>query len=381
MLRRQVKEVGLLGLGSLGRVQGQQAAQGSTASEWSQRWRHGWGLGPFAFSFGFHNRSGPLHRSLLLGPEVGLQLAQVAGHLAQQLVEVGVAVLDDHHLGQPHRLDGLGQLLAGQLPHQQKDVDRALDLAGVGSQAQGKDVGVAGIRKVRHQVSYKVAHVSGVNGRQQERQLDDFLQVLAAFDLTLVAGLDGLLHSLVINAQQEDTAGYVQEELDGFQDFDGLFRQAAVQVIHKDDQPPLVADHVLVQQGPELTLELLQGAQLLTAVALHFTAEGLGHRLLVLAGDGLGRALEQVDQRQPARHKGQGNLGRSLGGAPQGLGPVQGPPPQFLPLHGAVQTLFQAVQIVYHGPLLLAQLLFGVDCAIRFAGPQGIQNAQDQGSP
>ncbi len=380
-LRRQVNKVGFLGPRTLGRVQGQQAAQGGAAGERGQRRRHGWGLGLLSLNLGLHNRSGPLHGSLLLGPEVGLQLAQVAGHLAQQLVEVGVAVLDDHHLGQAHRLDGLGQLLAGQLPHQQKDVDRALDLAGVGGQAQGKDVGAAGIRKMGHQVSHKVAHVGGVNGRQQEGQLDDLFQVLAALDLALVAGLDGLLHGLVVYAQQKDAAGHVQEELDGFQDLDGLLRQAAVQVVHKDDQPPLVADHVSVQQVPELALELLQGAQLLTAVALHLTAEGLGHGLLVLAGDGLGRALEQVDQRQPARHKGQGDLGRSLGRAPQGLGPVQGPPPQFLPLHGAVQALFQAVQVVHHGPLLLAQLFFGVERAVLLARPQGVQDAQDQGPP
>jgi hypothetical protein len=142
-----------------------------------------------------------------------------------------------------------------------------------------------------------------------------------------------------------------------------------------------VADHVSVQQGPELALELLQGAQLLTAVALHFTAEGLGHRLLILTGDGLGRTLEQVDQRHAARHKGQGDLGRPLGRAPQGLGPVQGPPPQLLPLHGAVQALLQAVQVAHHGPLLLTQLFFGVGRAVLFAGPQSVQDAQDQGSP
>ncbi len=132
------------------------------------------------------------------------------GALRDQCEEAGVILLDDDHLGEPHRLDALLEILAvlRQPPQEQKDVERAFDAARVGLQPDAEDRLTARVGQgSRGHVVHVVVDVRGGDGRQGEGDLDDLLQIARALDLRFVvgvAGADTLLDEVAVQPQDED---------------------------------------------------------------------------------------------------------------------------------------------------------------------------------
>ncbi len=82
---------------------------------------------------------------------------------------------------------------------------------------------------------------------QAEGHLKDLLDIVRPADardqvssrprhpLTRVLGVDGRLHHLAVETDDEQETLHVEEELHGFEGLERRFRQAAVEVVHEHD--------------------------------------------------------------------------------------------------------------------------------------------------
>ena len=300
------RQVGEIGVGLLRRSAGQQRPQQAPAQEFLQ------GASAdvdffLALRLPPHIPPGDLRPLFLRPPEAALQVDQVVGALGEQVEQAGMVLLDDHHLGQPHWLDDLAQILPvlRQPPQQQKYIQRALDAPRVGVQPHGKDRLAAGIGQARPgHLFYIVLHRLRRDGRQRKWDLDDLFQVLGPVQralIVLVADPDPLLDHLPGDAQQEYAARHVEKELDRLQHLHRPVGQAAVQVVDEHHQAAAIDDALLAQVF-ELAAKVVQGRDLVPAGAglalLHIGGKARQPPSPVLVAGPLRLAAQQLQPHQ-----------------------------------------------------------------------------------
>lgn len=138
------------------------------------------------------------------------------------------------------------------------------------------------------------------------RKLDELLQVVTANFDTLALDLreaapDCILHEAFVGPDDERRPRREQEQLDGLQRFDDGVGQAAVEVVHDDNEP---TDVGCLQECLEIIAEITDGSpHLLTAALPEETPNLLGIEILDFAG-GMGgecRGVRSSDKPDPSR--------------------------------------------------------------------------------